>query len=352
MEMKVKTPKGDRLIGLGHPVFIIAEMSANHLGNYQKALKLVDIAVEAGVDAIKIQTYTADTLTLDCDNEYFQIRVNDAWSGQTLHQLYQKAYTPWEWQPKLKEYAESKGVMLFSSPFDETAVDFLEKMKVQIYKIASFETGHIPLLKYIGRTGKPVIMSRGLTPLSELELAITTLKEAGCPQIAVLHCVSSYPAKPEEMNLRTIPDMAQKLDVITGLSDHTLGITVPVASVALGASIIEKHYTLSRAEGGPDAAFSLEPDELKQLVRAVRNAEKALGKPSYDVGEKESENFVFRRSIFVSKDINKGEELTQENLRVIRPGQGMHPQHYEGVLGKKATKNIKKGTPLNEELFE
>lgn len=347
----IMTPKGKRKIGYGEPCFIIAEMSGNHNHDYNRALKIIDAAVEAGADAIKLQTYTANTLTIDSDKEYFKVKVNDAWAGSTLYQLYKQAHTPWEWQPKLKKYAEEKGILLFSTPFDETAVDFLENMDVSLYKVASFETGDLELLKKIGRTKKPVIMSRGLTGLDDLALAIKTLQEAGAPQVAVLHCVSSYPAMPEQMNLATIPDIAKRFGVVSGLSDHTLGITAAIASVALGASIIEKHFTLDRSEGGPDAVFSLEPAELKELVRAVRDAQQALGKPTYETGKKESENKVFRRSIFVVNDIKKGEEFNRENTRVIRPGYGLEPKELPNVFGKTAKEDIARGTPLSWNLI-
>lgn len=350
--IKIKTPKGDKIIGPGQPAFIIAEMSGNHNQDIKRAYKIIDAAVKAGADAIKLQTYTADTITIDCDKKYFQVKVNKAWKGQTLYSLYKKAYTPWDWQPKLKEYGEKKGLIVFSTPFDNTAVDFLEKMKVQIYKVASFEVVDIPLLKRIGQTKKPVIMSRGMSSAEELKLAIKTLRDNGAPQVAVLHCVSSYPAKPEEMNLVTIPSLAKKFKVISGLSDHTLGIAVPIASVAMGASIIEKHLTLSRADGGPDAGFSLEPAELKELVRSVRIVEKAIGKPSYRVGKKEKENIIFRKSLFVVKDIKKGEKISSKNVRSIRPGQGLAPKYFEEIIGKRAKRNIEKGTPFSWELID
>jgi pseudaminic acid synthase len=342
----IMTPRGKRIIGPGHPSFIIAEMSGNHQQDYRNALRIIDAAVEAEVDAVKIQTYTADTMTIDSDKEPFQIRVNDAWKGQTLYSLYQTAYTPWEWQPDLKKYAESKGLLLFSTPFDETSVDFLEKMNVSLYKVASFETGHIPLLKKIGRTRKPVIISRGLSSYKDLSLAVRTLRAAGCPQVAVLHCVSSYPAVHEQMHLATIPDLCRRFRVITGLSDHSLGSTVALTSVALGARIIEKHLTISRAEGGPDAGFSLEPQEFQTMVRDIRNAEAALGSPQRAVEEGERENIVFRRSIFVVRDIRKGEKFSKDNIRVIRPGQGLSPVHYESTLGRESRMDLERGTPL------
>lgn len=339
----------DRLIGQGEPTFIIAEMSGNHNQNFEKAKKIIDNAAEAGADAIKLQTYTADTMTIDCDNKYFQVNVNDKWKGRTLYELYQWAYTPWDWQPKLKKYAESKGLIFFSTPFDEKAVDFLEEIDVELYKVASFEINHIPLLKKIASTKKPVIISRGLSSEEDIYLAVKTLKDNGSPSVAVLHCVSSYPADPKQMNLKTISDIIKRFYVISGLSDHSLTTEISIASVALGASIIENHVTLSRKEGGPDAAFSLEPDELKELVRSVRTVEKALGKISYNISEKEKENIVFRRSIFVVKDIKKGYVFNEKNIRIIRPGHGLHPKFYEEIIGKKAKRNLKKGTPLKKE---
>lgn len=349
--MAIKTPKGKRKIGPDQPVFIIAEMSGNHNQDIKKAYKIIDAAAIAGADAIKLQTYTADTITIDCNNKYFQVKVNDAWKGQSLYQLYQKAYTPWEWQPKLKKYAEEKGLVFFSTPFDNTAVDFLEKLKVSLYKVASFEVVDIPLLKKIGRTKKPVMMSRGMANVEELKLAIKTLKDNGCPQVAILHCVSSYPAQPEEMNLATIPDLVKKFKVVAGLSDHSLGIAASVASVALGGRIIEKHLTLSRSGGGPDAAFSLEPDELKDLVKSVRKVEKAVGQATYNMGKKELANVIFRRSLFVVQDISQEEKFTSKNIRVIRPGNGLAPKYLDKIIGKIASQNIKRGTPLKWNLI-
>lgn len=348
----IQTAKGERKIGPGQPVFIIAEMSGNHNQDINRAYKIIDAAAEAGVDAVKLQTYTADTMTIDCDNDYFQVKVNDAWKGQTLYSLYKKAYTPWEWQSKLKKYGESKGLVVFSTPFDNTAVDFLEKMEVVLYKVASFEAVDIPLLKKIGQTKKPVLMSRGMASQEEIELAIKTLKENGAPQVAVLHCVSSYPAVPEQMNLATIPDIAKKYDVISGLSDHTIGATASIAGVALGASIIEKHFTLRRSDGGPDAGFSLEPEELKQLVNSIRETEKAIGNPAYSIGKKESENQVFRRSLIAVKDIKKGEKFTSENVRSIRPGHGLAPKFYDEIIGKNAAVDIERGVPLSWKLVK
>ncbi|MDA3787098.1 MAG: pseudaminic acid synthase [Desulfobacula sp.] len=347
----INTNFGKREIGPGKPVFIIGEMSGNHNMDFSRAKKLIDAAADAGVDAVKLQTYTPETMTINCDKEYFQVNVNQAWAGKTLYDLYQSAYTPWEWQPKLKKYAETKGLILFSTPFDETAVDFLEGMNNQIYKIASFETGDIPLLKRVGKTKKPVIISRGLTSLDELKFAIKTLKENGTPEIAVLHCISSYPAEYDQMNLKTMIDLKEKLNMTFGISDHTLGSLIPLTSVALGASIVEKHFTLKRSDGGPDAAFSLEEDELKDLVIEIRNQEKALGKISYEVGKREKENLVFKRSIFIVENIKKGETFTENNIRIIRPGYGLEPKYYEEILGSRSTRNLNRGEPLKEEHY-
>ena len=349
-KIRIKSKNGWRVIGEGHPVFIIAEMSGNHNHDINRAFKMIDVATQAGVDAVKLQTYTPDTLTIDSHKKHFQIKVDKAWKGQSLYSLYQKAYTPWEWQPKLKKYAESKGLILFSTPFDETAVDFLEKMEVQIYKIASFEIVDIPFLKKIGNTKKPVIMSRGMASLEEILLAINTLRKAGCPQIALLQCISSYPATYEEMNLATIPDMKKKFKTVVGLSNHALDNNIDIIATALGASIIEKHFILKRADGGPDAEFSLEPHELKLLVESVRKTEKTIGKPSYDANKNEAKNIIFRRSLFVVKNIKKGEHFTSQNIRSIRPGNGLPPKCYDSILKKMAKKNISTGTPLSWDL--
>jgi pseudaminic acid synthase len=307
-------------IGLGQPAYIIAELSANHNQDFEQAVKLIEAAKETGADAVKLQTYTPDTITIDCNNEYFQIGAGTIWEGRNLYDLYGEAHTPWEWQPKLKTVADELGIHLFSSPFDHTAVDFLEEMNVPAYKIASFEIVDIPLIRKVGRTGKPIIMSTGMATLAEIDEAVQTIRTEGNNQVALLKCTSAYPAPPEEMNLRTIPHLAQAFNVPVGLSDHTLGVAVPVAAVALGACIIEKHFTLSRAAPGPDSAFSLEPHEFKEMVDAVRVAEKALGHVSYTVTEKEAASRVFRRSLFVVKDMKTGEVFTEENVRSIRPG--------------------------------
>lgn len=351
-EIIIKTPKGLRKIGSGNPVFIVAEMSGNHNQDIQKAFKIIDAAVDAGVDAVKLQTYTPDTLTIDCNNDYFKVKVNDSWKGKTLYELYKDAYTPWEWQAELKKYAESKGMLVFSTPFDESSVDFLENLNMELYKVASFEMVDLELLKKIGSTKKPVIISRGLGSKEEMQLAIKTLKDNGAPEVAVLHCVSSYPAEISQMNLSTIPDIIKNFNVISGLSDHSLGITAAVTSVALGASIIEKHFTLSRKDGGSDSAFSLEPDEMKKLVITIREVEQAIGEPTYSIGNKEKENLIFRRSLFVVKDVKKGELFTSDNIRCIRPGFGLQPQHLHNVIGKKSTIDIVRGTPLSMDLID
>ena len=342
---------GQKEIGFGRPTFIVAELSGNHNQNYDRAVQIIDAAIDAGVDAIKLQTYTPDTITIDSDKKWFQIK-DGPWKGQNLYKLYGTAYTPWDWQRKLKEHAEKKGLIFFSSVFDETSVDFLEELKVKLYKVASFEIVDIGLLEKIGRTKKPVIVSRGMASLSEIKLAVKTLRDNGTPEIAILHCVSGYPTDPKDMNLTTIPDLAGRFKVVTGLSDHTLGITTSIAAVALGASIIEKHLTLNRSEGGPDAGFSLEPKEFKELVQSVRTVEAALGKPTYDVVGSESRNKVFRRSLFVVADLEKGEKITRENVQSIRPGYGLETKFLKSVLGKTAIKKIERGTPLSRKLIK
>jgi N-acetylneuraminate synthase len=354
--MKVKVMKrqikiGDRIIGDNSPVYIIAELSANHNQDFDQAVKLIKAAKDAGADAIKLQTYTPDTITIDCDNEYFRIGKGTIWEGKTLYKLYQEAYTPWEWQPKLKQIANDLGMDLFSSPFDHTAVDFLEEMGVPAYKVASFELVDIPLIQYIAGTGKAIIMSTGMATLSEIDEAVTAAREAGCKELALLKCTSAYPADPTEMNLCTIPHMAEAFGVPVGLSDHTLGIAVPVAAVALGACIVEKHFTLFRKIPGPDSSFSLEPHEFKAMVDAIRTTEKALGKVSYEVTEKEAASRIFRRSLFVVKDIKAGETFTAENIRSVRPGYGLHPRSIEDVIGRKASQQIPRGTPLEWRLI-
>lgn len=345
---------GNYTIGDGNPTFIIAEISGNHNGQFERAVEIIKTAAQAGVDAIKLQTYTPDTITIDSDKPAFRVGTGDKpelWQGKTLYELYQKGYTPWKWQPELKKIAEDLGLILFSSPFDETAVDFLEDMKVLCYKIASFEMTDFLLLRKVAQTGKPVVISRGMATAEEIEFALTTLRKHGTKDIILLHCVSAYPAKPEEMNLRTIPDMREKFGVLTGLSDHTIGIDVPIAAVALGACAIEKHVTLSRAGGGVDDSFSLEPAELKEMVRAVRTVEKALGRPQYGPADaREAEEKRWRRSLFVVKDMKKGESFTKENVRSIRPSDGLPTKHFDEVIGKKAARDIERGTPLEWDL--
>ncbi len=346
LEFSIRNKK----IGKKFPIFIIAELSANHLQKFDNAVKLVKAAKEAGADAIKLQTYTPDTITIDCNNKYFQIKQGTLWDGQTLYELYEKAYTPWEWQPKLKEIAESEGLICFSSVFDKTAVDFLEKINVPAYKIASFEITDIPLIEYVASKGKPIIISTGIAMLSDIEEAVNACKRMGNNQIALLKCTSAYPASLKEINLKTIPNLVDTFKTVVGLSDHTLGISAPIASVALGACIIEKHLTLDRKLGGPDAAFSLELAEFKAMVKSVREVEKALGEVSYDLTEKMKKSRELSRSLFVVKDMKAGEVFTEENIRSIRPGYGLPPKYLKEILGKCATQDIQKGTPLSWEL--
>ena len=335
-----------RRIGPGYPTYIVSEMSANHNQDFDQAVKIIEAAKEAGADAIKLQTYTPDTLTIDCNNEYFQIK-GTLWGGRKLYELYNEAYMPWDWQPRLKEIANEMGLDLFSTAYDETAVDFLEAMNVPAYKVASFENVDLPLLRRIAQTGKPIIMSTGMATLAEIDEAVRTIREAGGSQLALLKCTSAYPAPPEEMNLRTIPHLAEAFNVPVGLSDHTLDIAVPVAAVVLGACVIEKHFTLSRDISGPDSAFSLEPHEFKAMVEAMHTAEKALGKVHYGVGEREAASRVFRRSLFIVKDMKAGEMFTEENVRSIRPGYGLHTRYLGEVLGRRAARDIERGTPLD-----
>lgn len=340
-----------RQIGPGHPCFIIAEMSANHNHDFDAAVRILHAAKEAGADAIKIQTYTADTLTIACDAPPFQIK-GGPWAGQTLHALYQQAYTPWDWQPKLKKIADDIGLIFFSTPFDATAVDFIEDMGVPCHKIASFELVDVPLIEKCAATGKPLIMSTGMASLSEIEDAVNAARGAGARDIILLKCNSAYPAPPEDMNLRTIPHLAEAFDVPAGLSDHTLGIAVPVAAVTLGACVIEKHFTLSRAEKGPDSFFSVEPAEWRAMVDAIRTVEKSLGRVKYQISEKEEGSRVFRRSLFAVEDIPAGAPLTEKNVRSIRPGDGLPPKFLKKILGMKAGRAIKRGTPLSWDLID
>jgi len=341
---------GERQIGAGHPTYIIAEMSGNHGQNFEQAEQILKAAKAAGADAVKLQTYTADTLTIDSNEPPFRIK-GGLWDGRNLYELYQEAYTPWDWQPRLKKIADDLGIDLFSSPFDHTAVDFLEDLNVPVHKIASFEMIDTGLLRKVAATGKPIIMSTGMATIGEIEESVKTLRESGANEIALLKCTSAYPAPPEEMNLRTIPHLAEAFGVVAGLSDHTLGSAVPVAAVSLGACIIEKHFTLSRDLPGPDTAFSLEPDEFKAMVDAVRTVEKALGKVSYGVSRKESESRIFRRSLFVVEDMKAGDGFTSRNVRSIRPGYGLPPKHFEEIINHRASRDIKRGTPLDWNLI-
>jgi len=342
---------GDRKVGTGHPVYVIAEVSANHHQDFERAVEIVHTAKTAGADAVKLQTYTPDTMTIASSRAEFRIE-GTIWDGRNLYELYGEAYTPWEWQPRLKQVANDLGLDLFSTPFDATAVDFLEKMDVPAHKLASFELVDLPLIQKMARTGKPLIMSTGMATAEEIEEAVNTARRAGAAQIALLKCTSAYPARAEEMNLRTIPELSRRFGVPAGLSDHTMGVAVPVAAVAQGACILEKHITLSRSEPGPDSAFSLEPHEFKAMVDAVRVAEKALGEVHFGVSEKEAGSRVFRRSLFVVKDIKRGDVFTAENVRSIRPAHGLHTRYLAEVLGRRAACDIECGTPLQWELVE
>ena len=335
-----------REIGPGRPVYIVAELSANHHQEFDRAARLIEAAKEAGADAVKLQTYTADTITIRSERKEFRIDGGTIWDGRSLHDLYAEAFTPWDWQPRLKKIANEAGLALFSAPFDETAVDFLEGMDAPAYKVASFELVDIALIRKMARTGKPLIISTGMATLEEIEEALTAVRKAGARDIALLKCTSSYPAPAEEMNLRTIPELARRFGVPAGLSDHTMGIAVPVASVALGACVIEKHLTLSRSEKGPDSKFSLEPDEFKAMVETVRYAEKALGEVCFGPTERERSSLRFRRSLFVVQPVKRGEEFTSRNIRSIRPADGLHTRHLGEILGRRAAVDLEKGTPL------
>lgn len=347
--MREKIQIGNRYVGEGEPVFVVAEMSANHLQDYDRAEAIIRAAKEAGADAVKLQTYTADTITMDCDNEYFQITQGTIWDGRTCYDLFKEAYTPWEWQPKLVKLANELGMECFSAPFDFTAADFMEEMKMPAYKIASPEIWDIPLIRKIARLGKPMIMATGLAYLEDIERAVRTCREEGNEQIILLKCTATYPAPYEDMNLKVIPHMAETFDCLTGLSDHSMGSAVAVAGVAKGAVMVEKHLTLSRADGGPDGAFSMEPAEFKRMVDEIRIVEKALGKVTYRLTEKQERSREEGRSLFVTTDMKKGEVFTAENMRSIRPGFGMAPRYYEEILGKRARCDISRGTPLKWE---
>lgn len=340
-----------REIGRRRPTYIVAELSANHAQDYEEAAKLVRAAKQAGADAVKIQTYTADTITLNCDNDCFQIKKGTLWEGQTLYSLYQKAYTPWEWQPRLQALAKDIGIHFFSTPFDATAVDFLEKMHVPAYKIASFELVDLPLIRRVAQTGKPMILSTGMATLAEIDEALAEARAAGATQIALLKANSAYPAPVQDMNLATIPHMAQAFSVPVGLSDHTLGIHVPVAAVALGACIVEKHLVMSRQKATPDSAFSLQPEEFENMVAAIRAVEQAVGAVSYHCTPQEVASRAFRKSLFVVEDVKAGDPFTAQNVRCIRPSHGLHARYLPVVLGRMARCAIAKGTPLKWELI-
>ncbi|HCD37506.1 MAG TPA: pseudaminic acid synthase [Candidatus Omnitrophica bacterium] len=342
MEIKI----GRRTIGGDNRVFIIAELSANHRGDYGVAKRTIRAMKDAGADAVKFQTYTPDTITLNCDARHFRIKHGTLWDGKTFYKLYKEAMTPWSWQPKLKKYAEAIGLICFSSPFDKSSVDFLEKMRVPAYKIASFEITDIPLIEYVASKGKPVIISTGIAALQDIREALRACRRMGNNQVSLLKCTSAYPAPFDEANLRTIPDIARRFKVVAGLSDHTSGISLPVAAVALGARIIEKHFILDRKLGGPDAAFSLEPQEFADMSAAIRDVEAALGGVNYNLSPKMLKNRIFSRSLFTVRGISAGECFTEDNIRSIRPGLGLPPKHLKTIIGKKARINLKRGTPL------
>ena len=337
-----------RRIGAGAPAYIIAEMSGNHAGDLARAMEMIHVAKEAGADCVKIQTYTPDTMTIDCHNQYFNIE-EGTWKGENLYALYQKAYTPWEWQDKLRDEAAKVGIDFLSTAFDNTSVDFLETLGVEFYKIASFELTDIPLLEYVASKNKPIIMSTGMGSLEEITEAVEAIFATGNRQLALMKCSSAYPAKREEMNLSTIPDMKKRFGVPVGLSDHSMGAFSAATAVAMGANIIEKHFCISRAIKNPDSAFSMEPQEFREMVEQVREVEKAFGEVFYGVSEQEESNVCFRRSLFVVQDVEAGECLTPENIRSIRPSYGLKPKHYKEVLGKRAAHALKRGTPLSFE---
>ena len=343
---------GNHIIDSESKTFVIAEMSANHNMDFDRAIEIMKAAKDAGADAIKIQTYTADTITLDCDDPCFQITQGTLWDGTTLHKLYEKAYTPWDWQPKLQKIAGDLGLEFFSSPFDLSAVDFLEEMNVPAYKIASFEINDIPMIRKIARLHKPMIFATGIAHLADIELAVQTCKEEGNEQVILLKCTSAYPAPYEDVNLRTIPSLASTFDCIAGLSDHTMGSAVAGAAVALGAKVIEKHLTLRRADGGADSAFSMEPEEFKEMVQNIRKIELALGTVTYELTPKAAREREHSRSLFVAKDMKKGDVFTPENLRSVRPANGLHTKYYEDILGKRITKDAKLGTPMSWDLVD
>ena len=350
MEKEIRI--GRHLLSENSPAFIVAEMSANHNMDFDRAVAILKAAKDAGADAVKIQTYTADTITLNCDDPCFEITQGTLWDGTTLYKLYQSAYTPWDWQPKLKTIAEEMGLEFFSSPFDLSGVDFLENMGVPAYKVASFEITDIPLIKKIAHTGKPIIIATGIAHLSDIDLSLKTCKEAGNEKVILLKCTSSYPAPYEDINLRTMPSMGETFDCLAGLSDHSMGSAVAGAAVALGARMVEKHLTLSRADGGADAAFSMEPAEFKEMVDNIRKIELALGKVTYDLTPKQAREREHSRSLFVAEDMKAGDIFTPENLRSVRPADGLHTMYYEELLGKRIKRDAKLGTPMSWDLVD
>lgn len=343
--MKKEIRFGKHMIGEGHPCFCVAEMSGNHLQDYSRAVEIIYAAKEAGADAVKLQTYTADSLSLDCDNEYFQIH-GGLWDGMTEYRLYQEAYTPWEWQPKLKEIAEKLGMECFSSPFDFRSVDFLEECQMPAYKIASYEINDIPLIRRVARLHKPVIFATGVAHTEDIERALQVCREEENDQVVLLKCVSAYPTPYEDINLKMIPTLARTYDCLVGLSDHSMGSVVPIGALPLGIHMVEKHLTLRRSDGGPDGAFSMEPEEFREMVDGIRILEKALGSAEYHLTEKQEKERSGSRSLFVVRDVKAGEKLTPENIRSIRPAAGLHTMYYDEVLGKTAARDLERGTPL------
>jgi len=334
-------------IGLEYPPLIIAEMSGNHNQSLKRALEIVEEAAKTGVHALKLQTYTPDTITLDLEeNEFFIEDKNNLWKGKSLYKLYQEAHTPWDWHETIMKKANELGLLCFSTPFDNSAVDFLEELKVPAYKISSFENSHLPLIKKVASTGKPMIISTGMASIAELDEMVSVIRNEGCEKFVLLKCTSTYPASPQNSNLLTLPHMRELFDCEVGLSDHTLGIGVAVSAIALGATVIEKHFTLSRKDGGVDSAFSMEPIEMKQLVSETERAKQSLGKITYGPTKAELVSTVYRQSLYIAKDLKKGDPLNKENLRIVRPGLGLPPKYYDLILGKKVTQNLKKGTAL------
>jgi N-acetylneuraminate synthase len=344
---------GGRRIGRGLPPFVIAEMSGNHNQSLERALGIVEAAAKAGAHALKLQTYTADTMTLDlAEGDFFISDPASLWKGKSLYQLYQEAHTPWEWHKPIFDRARDLGIIAFSTPFDETAVDFLEELGAPAYKIASFENTDLPLIRKVAATGKPMIISTGMATVAELDETVRTAREAGCRDLVLLKCTSTYPASPENTNLLTIPHMRELFGCEVGLSDHTMGVGAAVAAVALGATVIEKHFTLRRADGGVDSTFSLEPEEMHALVVESERAWQALGRVAYGPSEKEKASMVFRRSLYITRDLDAGATLSRDNLRIIRPGYGLPPKHYNQILGRKLSRAVKKGTPVTWDLFQ